>query len=341
MYKSKTSLALLITVASLIFSSFACLSTPEAPESPSPEMTPTAEPAAPTPTVLPRYDTIPDDAVKMSPETDRFPPILHSPEWQAPVPVPGPINTAGAEDSSFISPDGNTLTFFFTPDVEVPAEKQLLDGVTGIYISHKVDGVWTEPERIILIETGELALDGCQFIQDNVMWFCSARVGSQRGVDIYTAEFVDGQWTNWQNVGEKLNMDYWMGEMHISSDKNALYFHSDREDGVGEIDLWVSYWINDEWAEPENVWELNTDGIDGWPFLTEDGSELWFLRPYQGYISIYRSKNINGGWGEPELILSQFAGEPSLDREGNIYFVHHYFEDGKMIEADIYVAYRK
>jgi len=41
------------------------------------------------------------------------------------------------------------------------------------------------------------------------------------------------------------------------------------------------------------------------------------------------------------LILSQFAGEPSLDREGNIYFVHHYFEDGKMIEADIYVAYRK
>jgi hypothetical protein len=103
----------------------------------------------------------------------------------------------------------------------------------------------------------------------------------------------------------------------------------------------VSYWINGEWDEPQNVWEVNTETTDGWPFLTDDGSELWFLRTYQGYASIFRSKNRNGGWGEPELILSQFAGEPSLDREGNIYFVHHYFEDGKMIEADIYVAYRK
>ncbi len=44
---------------------------------------------------------------------------------------------------------------------------------------------------------------------------------------------------------------------------------------------------------------------------------------------------------EPELIVSQFAGEPTLDDAGNLYFVHHYFEHGQMIEADIYVAYRK
>jgi hypothetical protein len=47
------------------------------------------------------------------------------------------------------------------------------------------------------------------------------------------------------------------------------------------------------------------------------------------------------GWSEPELIISQFAGEPSLDSEGNIYFTHHYFKDGKMIEADIFVARRR
>jgi hypothetical protein len=41
------------------------------------------------------------------------------------------------------------------------------------------------------------------------------------------------------------------------------------------------------------------------------------------------------------LIISQFAGEPTLDAEGNLYFVHHFYLDGKQIEADIYVAYRK
>jgi hypothetical protein len=40
----------------------------------------------------------------------------------------------------------------------------------------------------------------------------------------------------------------------------------------------------------------------------------------------------------PELIISQFAGEPSIDNEGNIYFTHHFFQEGKMIEADIYIA---
>ena len=44
------------------------------------------------------------------------------------------------------------------------------------------------------------------------------------------------------------------------------------------------------------------------------------------------------GWQEPELILSQFAGEASLDRDGNLYFTHHFFHNGEMIEADIYVA---
>lgn len=82
-----------------------------------------------------RESVIPKDAVKMTPEMDVFPPIFHSDEWMEPVPLPQSINTAGGEDSPFIMPDGNTLYFFFTPNVSVPAEKQLLDKVTGIYVS--------------------------------------------------------------------------------------------------------------------------------------------------------------------------------------------------------------
>ena len=89
-------------------------------------------------TVVPlRSDTIPADAVKGTPATDNFKPVLHLDDWEDPVPMTGPINTAGAEDSPFITPDGNRF-FFFTPDVRVPAEKQLLDKVTGIWWSRKV-----------------------------------------------------------------------------------------------------------------------------------------------------------------------------------------------------------
>ena len=50
---------------------------------------------------------------------------------------------------------------------------------------------------------------------------------------------------------------------------------------------------------------------------------------------------VNGEWQDPELVISQFAGESSIDNEGNVYFTHHFFNNGVMLEADIYVAYRK
>jgi len=43
----------------------------------------------------------------------------------------------------------------------------------------------------------------------------------------------------------------------------------------------------------------------------------------------------------PEMAVAPPAGEPSVDAAGNLYFVHHYYRDGVMVEADIYVAYRK
>jgi hypothetical protein len=39
---------------------------------------------------LTREEAIPDNAVKVLPTTDIYPPILHSSEWQEPVPLPGP-----------------------------------------------------------------------------------------------------------------------------------------------------------------------------------------------------------------------------------------------------------
>jgi hypothetical protein len=277
----------------------------------------------------------------MTPGTDSFPPYLHSDKYQTPVPLGSGINTAGGEDSAFVMPDGNTLYFFFTADVNVPAEKQVIDRVTGVYVSHKQDDQWLPAERVILQDEGKLSMDGAVCVQGNTMWFASVRPWNLREIDIWTADFKDGHWQNWQNAGKKLNVDYEMGEMHITADGNEIYFHSSRAGGKGGYDIWITRKVNGEWQEPENVSIVNTPDTDGWPFITQDGNELWFLRTYQGTPAIFVSYKVDGQWSTPELIISQFAGEPSVDNAGNIYFVHHFYKDGKMIEADIYVAYRK
>ncbi len=293
---------------------------------------------AQTPT---RESAIPAGAVKVTAETDLYPPVLHLSEWNQPVSLSQAINTAGAEDSAFIMPDGNTLYFFFTPDPNVPPEKQLLYGVTGIYVSKKQNGNWVSPERIILQEPGKLALDGAEFVQGNIMWFASAREGFT-GINLFTAEFKDGRWTNWQYAGDKLNKDYQVGEMHITADGAEMYFHSGRAGGKGQYDIWVTKMQNGQWQEPESIDATNTAENEGWPFITQNGNELWFTRTYMGSPAIYRSLKVNGDWSDPQLIVSQFAGEPSLDNRGNLYFTHPFYNNAsKMIETDIYVAYRK
>lgn len=295
---------------------------------------------APTPTpIKSREDSLPASAVKVLPAQDAFPPILHASGWQVPAPVGGAINTAGAEDSPFVSPDGSQLYFFFTPDVAVPPERQLLDGVTGIYVSQAQDGTRGPAQRLWLQDPGKLALDGCAFVQGTVLWFCSAREG-YTGINFFTADLKDGRWQNWRSTSDQLKQ-YQVGEMHISADGNELYFHSSREGGKGQLDLWVSKKVSGGWGTPENLEAVNSPENEGWPFVSQDGSQLWFTRTYQGTPAIFRSKRVNQQWGKPELIVSQFAGEPSLDNAGNLYFVHHFYQDGKMIEADIYMAAAK
>jgi len=281
---------------------------------------------------------LPGDIAKQGPETDEHPPILHSDEFELPVPVSSGINTSGAEDSPFILPDGNTMYFFFTPDVRIPVQQQLLDSVTGIWVSEKVSGTWSNATRLWLQVPGKLALDGAVAIQGDEMWFASAREGYE-GVNMFTSEFIDNEWKNWTYSGDRLMKEIKIGEVHLHGDD--LYFHSDRTGGLGGYDIWVTSRNGEEWSDPLHLANVNSSETDGWPYISSDGTELWFTRWYMGTPGIFRSRRNGDTWEEPELIVSQFAGEPTLDDEGNLYFVHHYYSNNVMIEADIYVAYKK
>jgi hypothetical protein len=283
-----------------------------------------------------RERLIPEDAVKVTPETDPFPPILHHPLWGEPEPMPYPINTAGAEDSPFITLCGCTLYFWYTPIACSSLEGQINDGVTGIWYSTKTADGWSDARKLVLGDRP--SLDGCPFIQDDVIWFCSARAGNYRGVDIWAANLTDGRAVDIRNVGERLNVEVGLGELHVSSDWSEIYFHSDVEGGKGGRDIWVTRRVDGGWSDPENVEAVNSEADESLPFLTQDGRELWVTRWYRGYPAVYRSVKVDGEWARTELIVSQFAAEPTLDAEGNVYFVHHFIQDGVMIEADIYVS---
>jgi hypothetical protein len=293
-----------------------------------------------------REEAIPQGGIKMTPALDQHPPRLEPAFrdiFEEPVPLGAPIDTSGAEDSPFISPDGNTLFFWFTPLANAPLQEQATDRVTGIYWSHKLDDTWSEPQRIFLSYFGEVTLDGAQTAHGDELWFASVREGNYREIDFYIARLDAGRWVDWVNAGQLLNVEYWMGEMHVSADGKEIYFDSTRAGGKGAKDIWVTGLVDGEWQEPENLQVINSERTDGWPFLSEDGNEMWFTRGDPGAPEIWRALRQDGVWQPPQMVLSSFAGEPTLDEEGNLYFAHHFWDTptDSMIEADIYVCYRR
>jgi hypothetical protein len=302
-------------------------------------------PIPPSPTPVDRTILLP--AIKYTPQVDFWPPNAAA-DWSQPVPLPAPVNTSGGEDSPFITPDDQTLYFFFTPDVSIPVEKQLLDGVTGIWVTHRSGNGWTEPERVRLEDPGVLALDGCEFVLGDTMIFCTTREGYS-GIQWFKAEFLDGVWQDWHSASAELKQsEYEVGELHITADGQELYFGSARPGGYGGLDLWVSQMTPAGWGEPVNLGpSVNTPVDEGWPFVSQDMQQLWFTgqsargRPGP---AVFRSLRLaDGSWGTAEEIVSTFAGEPSLSGDGKtLYFIHHFYSKdlSTMLEADIYVSYR-
>ena len=148
------------------------------------------------------------------------------------------------------------------------------------------------------------------------------------------------------NAGQRLNEVIQVGELCLSPDGRTIYYGSDASGGYGGYDLWKTELLVGIWANPVNLGpDINSAGTEYQPYVTSDGSELWFTgQSHLGYTgpAVFRFLNLGDtAWSAPEEIISNFAGEPTLDSQGNVYFVHHFATPStELIEADIYVAYK-
>jgi hypothetical protein len=113
----------------------------------------------------------------------------------------------------------------------------------------------------------------------------------------------------------------------ISFDGLTLYFESDRNDGCGGADIWVTTRVtkDDPWVEPVNLGpNVNSSGNDYCPCISTDGLTLLFDRGYRSIWGTTR-RSINDDWG-PAIQLpfenppGNFFG-PSLSPDGStVYF---------------------
>ncbi len=150
---------------------------------------------------------------------------------------------------------------------------------------------------------------GGLMISQDGEWLIFAGNFSGQGMgdfDLYMCYATPEGWSDPFNLGPAINTEFWESSPTLSPDKNALYFSSNRPDGFGGKDLYVSYrQMDGKWSAAENMGEMfNTRGDELAPFIHADNQTLYFTsngHPGYGGSDIYLSrKQSNGEWSAPE-----------------------------------------
>ena len=103
-------------------------------------------------------------------------------------------------------------------------------------------------------------------------------------VGIYSAELVDGRWTNVKaaNVNSPTHLAY---HPSLSADGKLLYFASDMPGGAGGTDIYMSA-VNEDGSlgTPQNLGpNVNTEGNEAFPFVYENGTVYFSSDGHVGY----------------------------------------------------------
>lgn len=184
-----------------------------------------------------------------------------------------PVSTISRDICPVVSGDMNSMAYI--------TKQKFYDAV---YFSRKQDEKWTPPLNI----TPEIQSDGDQYptflSYDGKELYL--RQEDNFEADLLVSRNIDGVWTKSKSLGKLINSKYWEGNMSISGDKKTLYFSSNRRGSYGALDIYRSTLLpNGEWGEPENLGKkINTIFNEDAPYITEDGSRLYFIS--QGHQSM-------------------------------------------------------
>ncbi len=214
-----------------------------------------------------------------------------------PVKLPEQINQRMKQYFPVFTADNQTL-FFTAVDG---------DGDENIYSSSVEAGEFGEPKLVNGGINSAKNEGTCSISSDGrtmVFTSCEGR-SSYGGCDLYIAQKTGGEWSTPQNLGDAVNSPYWESQPALSSDGKLLFFASERPNGYGGKDLWVSQFSNSNaWTPAVNLGRtINSAADEISPFMHANGSTLFFAsngaQSFGGF-DILMTNLVDGNFDTPQ-----------------------------------------
>lgn len=146
----------------------------------------------------------------------------------------------------------------------------------NIWKSVKKNNEWQTPKLFF-----DKNIEGNQFypwLTDSGNLYFSITPHESRNADLYVSELEDGAYKAPRKLPSYINSKALEGDAFVAPDESYLIFAGfERGENLGKSDLYISFNNGGIWTAP--VWlgkNINSEGYDGSPFVTDDGKYLIF-----------------------------------------------------------------
>ncbi len=155
--------------------------------------------------------------------------------WTPPENLGPPVNSRNWETQPSMASDGRTLYFI--------RGTQAQDGIKSMDIyttALQEDGTWSKPEKLGANVNTAYQEESVQIHPDGrTLYFSSNGHPGFGGLDIFVSrKEEDGSWGKALNLGYPINTGADENSLLVSADGEVAYFASDREGGLGDLDLY-------------------------------------------------------------------------------------------------------
>jgi len=217
------------------------------------------------------------------------------------------VNQFTSHYNPVVSMDDSTLIYM----TDQPVKRTIL-------VIHRTKDGWTDPRSI----NNEIGSNGdcyptCLSFDGKELFLVKRNYDES---DIYVSYRKGDRWTRMVRLNDHVNTDYFETHAFITNNGKALYFTSDRPDGQGAMDIWVSETTTQgDWGQARNLGpKINSHYNEETPFLTENSKKLYFSSQGHatmgGYDIFVAEKVPSLQLGEGGILSENAPGEQPSDR---------------------------
>ncbi|MBU0764882.1 MAG: hypothetical protein KJ607_08615, partial [Bacteroidetes bacterium] len=216
------------------------------------------------------------------------------------------VNTGYPETSPVVTIDNKQMFFSSRRLRSDESNKNWADDSNGklpgdIYISKKdASGNWQLP---VMFEYSSNLDEAPVFVtaDGNTLYF---RRKDNGAYNLYSSTFMDGVWQTPEPMSG-INSHFNETGLSMTVDGKYLYFSSDREKGLGKMDIYMCEKKDgSKWGKPVNISRnINSPDNETLPFVQPNGNKLFFCsdnRNGMGGYDIYYSEKVDDNtWSAP------------------------------------------